>query len=104
MNFDTPINNILYSWDFPGGPLVKNPLSNAGDTGLIPVQGTKIPHATGQLSLYTTTEKPLHTKTGESLHVTMKTQGRQKIEQINPLLLFSQFYPNLHFHQVNLTV
>ena len=23
-------------WDFPGGPVVKNPPSNAGDEGLIP--------------------------------------------------------------------
>lgn len=27
---------------FPGGPLVKNPPSRAGDTGLIPDQGAKI--------------------------------------------------------------
>ena len=40
--------------DFPGGPMVNLP-SNAGDTGSIPGQGTKIPHATGQLSLHTTT-------------------------------------------------
>ena len=33
---------------FPGGPLVENPPSNAGDVGLIPGRGTKIPHATGQ--------------------------------------------------------
>ena len=36
--------------DFPGGPVVKNPPSNAGDMGSAPGQGTKIPHATGQLS------------------------------------------------------
>ena len=35
--------------DFPGGPVVKNMPSNAGDTGSIPGQGTKIPHAMGQL-------------------------------------------------------
>ena len=40
--------NIL--GDFPGGPVVKNPSSNAGDAGSIPGQGTKIPHAEGQLS------------------------------------------------------
>ena len=34
-------------WDFPGGPMVKNPPSNAGDAGSIPGRGTKIPHATG---------------------------------------------------------
>ena len=62
-------------WDFPGGTVVKNPSFNAGDTGSIPGQGTKIPHAVGQLSpsaatteptrhsyrAYTTTrEKPVH--------------------------------------------
>ena len=41
--------------DFPGGPVVKNLPYNAGDAGLIPGQGAKIPHATGQLSLRTTT-------------------------------------------------
>ena len=41
--------------DFPGGPVVKNLPSNAGDVGLIPGQGTKIPRATGQLSLCATT-------------------------------------------------
>ena len=29
----------LLSQDFPGGAVVKNPPANAGDTGLIPVQG-----------------------------------------------------------------
>ena len=41
--------------DFPGGPVVKNPPYNAGDVGLIPGQGTKIPHAAGQLSPSDTT-------------------------------------------------
>ena len=41
----------LVLWDFPGGPMVKNPPSNAVDVGSIPGQGTKIPQATGQLSL-----------------------------------------------------
>ena len=41
--------------DFPGGPVIKNPPSNAGDAGSIPGRGTKIPHAAGQLSLRTTT-------------------------------------------------
>ena len=30
----------------PGGPVVKNPPSSAGDTGSIPGWGTKITHAT----------------------------------------------------------
>ena len=33
--------------DFPGGPVVKNLPSNAGDAGSIPGQGTKIPRAAG---------------------------------------------------------
>ena len=40
---------------FPGGPVVKNPLYNAGDGGSIPGQGTKNPRATGQLSPRATT-------------------------------------------------
>ena len=47
-------------WDFPGGPVVKNPPSNAGDAGLIPGWGTKIPHAAGQLSPHTVTTEPAH--------------------------------------------
>ena len=45
---------------FPGGPVVKNPPSNAGDTGSNPGRGTKIPHAMGQLSLRATTTEPEH--------------------------------------------
>ena len=39
-----------------GGPVVKNLPSNAGDVGSIPDQGTKIPHALGQLSPLTATK------------------------------------------------
>ena len=42
--------------DFPGGPVVKNPSANAGDTWSIP---GKIPHASGQLSQCATTTEPL---------------------------------------------
>ena len=38
-----PLKN--QSIDFPGGPVVKTLASKAGGTGLIPSQGTKIPHA-----------------------------------------------------------
>ena len=52
--------NLKYDTrDFPAGPVVKNPPSNAGDVGSIPGQGTKIPHATGQLSLCATTRQPV---------------------------------------------
>ena len=48
--------------DFPGGPVVKNLPSNAGDAGLIPGQGTKIPHAMGQVSLHDATTEPEHSR------------------------------------------
>ena len=47
-----PSSIMLYYlvWgDFPGGPVVKNPPSNAGDAGLVLGLGTKIPHAAGKL-------------------------------------------------------
>ena len=48
----------ISSQDFPGGPVVENPSYNAGDTGLTPGQGTKIPHAEGQLSPRAATAEP----------------------------------------------
>ena len=47
-------------WDFPGGPVVKNPPSNAGDRGSIPGWGAKIPHDPGQLSPRAATTEPAH--------------------------------------------
>ena len=41
---------IPQTGDFPGGPVVKNPPSSAGDVDLIPGRGNKIPHAVGQIS------------------------------------------------------
>ena len=38
--------------------MVKNPLSNAGDMGSIPSQGTIIPHAAGQPSACATRKSP----------------------------------------------
>ena len=40
---------------FPGGSVVKNPPSNAGDMGSNPGRGIRIPHATRQVSPWTTT-------------------------------------------------
>ena len=55
--------------DFPGGPVVKNLPSNAGDEGLIPGLGTKIPHALEQLSPPDTTrEKSRAAKTDHMCH------------------------------------
>ena len=36
--------------NFPDGPVVKSLPCNAGDTGSVPGQGTKIPHAMEQLN------------------------------------------------------
>ena len=38
----------IFKGNFSGGPVVKNPPSNAGDVGLIPGWGTKIPCAMGK--------------------------------------------------------
>ena len=54
IKFKTPMG------DFPAGAVVKNLPYNAGDTGLIPGQGNKIPHAVGQLSQRATTTELVH--------------------------------------------
>ena len=43
-NFESTFKSLEFG-DFPGGPMVKNLPSNAGDMGWIPGWGTKIPHA-----------------------------------------------------------
>ena len=49
----------MVAGDLPGGRVVKNPPTDAGDVGSIPAPGTKIPHAVGQLSpRAATTEAP----------------------------------------------
>ena len=68
--------------DLPGGPVVKNLPSNAGDAGSIPGQGTKVPHVAGQLSLRTATTEPSHfgahaPQLERSLHTTTKTRCSQ---------------------------
>ena len=52
--------------------MVKSPPSNAGDVSSIPDWGTKIPHASGQLSLH---EGKLQL---ESLHTAMKSAAKKK--------------------------
>ena len=46
--------------DFPGGPVIKNLPHNVGDAGSIPGQGTKILHATVQLSPCATATELAH--------------------------------------------
>ena len=47
------------SWDYPGGPVIKNSPCNAGDVGSTLDQGTKIPHAVEQLNSSATTHGPM---------------------------------------------
>ena len=74
--------------DFPGGPVVKNLPSSAGDAGSIPGREVKIPHAAGQLS-------PRATTTGlarlsERVHVPQTTEPMRpgvrtpQLERENP--------------------
>ena len=53
--------------DFPGGAVVENPPCNSEDTGSTPGQGTKIPHAAGQLG-------PVPQLERENLHATTREQ------------------------------
>ena len=47
--------------DFPRGPVVKDPPSDAGDTGLIPGGGTEMPRArSNEVAVVTTTREPTH--------------------------------------------
>ena len=57
--------------DFPGGPVVKNLPSTAGDVGLIPGWGTKIPYTMEQLSPCAATTEP-------SSHNQREAQGLQQ--------------------------
>ena len=63
--------------------MVKNPPSNAGCVGSIPGQGTKIPHAEGQLSLCaTTTELARLNKRAHVLLITEPTRSEACVPQL----------------------
>ena len=64
-------------WNFPGGPVVKNPHSNAGDTGSIPGQGTKIPHDMGQLGLCAETREVFSCHSEEPEQPKKKRNGHE---------------------------
>ena len=50
--------HLNFLGDFPG-PVIRNPLCNAGDAGSTPGQGTRIWHAVEQLSLLATAKEPM---------------------------------------------
>ena len=66
--------------------MVKNPPSNAGDVGLIPGWGTKIPHAMGKLS--SQLEKP----TGHNEH-----SVQQKPKQTHTVIICEKWDRGLFF-------
>ena len=49
----------LYSRDFPGGAVVKNPPSNAGDAGSNPGQGTRFHMHAVTKNSHATTKEPM---------------------------------------------
>ena len=59
--------------------MVENPPSNAGDTGSVPGQATKIPHATRQLAL--------HTPQGRAATETQCSQNFKKVVSLDEFLL-----------------
>ena len=71
------------SGDFPGGPVVKNPSSNVGNWGSILGQGTKIPHAVGQLTPCTTTGENLAHQQHHHRRVLHAAQ-RPQVPQLRP--------------------
>ena len=48
-----------FLWDFPAGPVVKNPPYHPRDMSSISGQVTKIPHVLGQLSPYAAITEPV---------------------------------------------
>ena len=52
------LHQNLTSWDFPGGPVVKNPPASAGDTGSIPRSGRSSAGGHGNPLQYSYLENP----------------------------------------------
>ena len=50
LSIQLPLLKGKYNWDFPGGLVVKNSATSARKACSVSAQGTKIPHALGQLN------------------------------------------------------
>ena len=92
--------NNTNSWDFPGGP-GQNLLSSAGDVGLIPGWGSKIPRAVAQLSQWATRRKVHMPQWRPSTAKKKKKEYKFLTYEINSwnLVVFnvpSQFYTPCH--------
>ena len=68
-------------WNLPGGPVVRNTPSNAGDAGSNPGWGTNIPHAVGQLSPRATTTEPTHRNERSHMLQLRPNTAKNKIEK-----------------------
>ena len=82
--------------DFPGGPVVKSPLCNAGDMGSIPGQGTEIPHTTEQLSPLSATAREFALPQ-KIPRATTRTQPKKPYE-----VQWQGWYPGLSFLHASL--
>ena len=58
----------LFLSRLPGGHVINSPPSNTGAMGLMPGQGTMIPHAKRELSLHATARESLYAPNKESRH------------------------------------
>ena len=63
--------------ELPGGPAVKIPPPTAGSPGLIPGRGTRILHATGQLSLQGTNREE-YTSHGKIPQIQLRPNAANK--------------------------
>ena len=75
------LKNQTSNRDFHGGPVVKNPPSNAGNTGSIAGRGTNIPPAVGGLCTHAPQLRAHVPQPERNLGATTKTPHGQK--QIN---------------------
>ena len=69
--------------DCPGGPEVEYLPCNAGDKGLIPGWGTKIPHATERQCPCTAITEPAHSGALTSKQESPSMAGKTGCSQIN---------------------
>ena len=97
--FALEILTLKKPWDFPGGPEVKNPPCNAGDMGLIPGRGTKIPHAMELLSPRTTTREFMYFTERSRL-----MQQRSWVLQLRPNAATSTSLPKKKIQMHSFTV
>ena len=75
-----------------GTSLVENPSSDARGTGQIPGQGTKIPHAMGQLNPQATAKEKAHVPQGKSLVLQQRPRAAKRKKRICKLIMQCCFF------------